>query len=108
MSTDTSLAPPQPLQPQAQPAHARTDSLFVGNLSYFCNNDHLWTLFSPHGNVQSAIVCRAKNKDPLYYGFVNMAAGASVETAIATLNNSFFMGRRLKYVAPRSARLRCV
>lgn len=108
MSTDTSLAPPQPLQPQAQPAHARTDSLFVGNLSYFCNNDHLWTLFSPHGNVQSAIVCRAKNKDPLYYGFVNMTAGASVETAIATLNNSFFMGRRLKYVAPRSARLRCV
>lgn len=72
------------------------DAIFVGNLSYFCSESILTTLFQQYGLVSSVTIQRSRKNLPLHYGFVDMAP-MDAERAINALNNLTFMGRQLRY-----------
>lgn len=70
--------------------------LYVGNLSYDMNDDSLRETFTSIGKVDSAQVVKdmqtGRSKG---FGFVEMPNGAEAQAAIAKLNGSEVMGRKL-------------
>lgn len=74
---------------------ART--LFVGDLSFFCNEDDIRALFSAYGEVLNVEIKRGKaTGDSLMHGFVEMESEFIAETAMNTLAHTKFMGRKLR------------
>ena len=71
--------------------------LYVGNLSYNVTNESLSTMFSEHGQVDSAqvIMDRETNRSQ-GFGFVEMANSQEADAAIAALNGQDNGGRSLK------------
>lgn len=71
-------------------------NIYVGNLNWSLTNDDLYNLFSPHGEVTSAKILTDKfSGRSKGFGFVEMADDAQAQTAIAALNDSEVMGRKL-------------
>ena len=74
---------------------ART--LFVGDLSFFCDESHLRDLFSSYGEVLNVEIKRGKaTGDSLMHGFVELESEPIAELAMNELSNKKFMGRRLR------------
>ncbi len=71
-------------------------SVFIGDLSYFCNEDHLIQLFSPYGRVTEVNIRRGVTGDSLLYGFLAFDNEESATRAQAELNGREFMGRYLR------------
>lgn len=71
-------------------------TVFVGDLSYFCEEKDLLSIFSAFGPVSSVIVRRGKEGNSLQYAFVIMNE-ADAHAACNALNGSKFMGRKLRY-----------
>jgi RNA recognition motif-containing protein len=70
--------------------------LYVGNLSYDVDSSALQQLFSPHGTVESAeIISDRQTGRSKGFGFVQMAADAEAQAAIAALNGQQHEGRAL-------------
>jgi RNA recognition motif-containing protein len=71
--------------------------LYVGNLSFDTTDDSLRTLFSEHGEVESATVItdrysgRSKG-----FGFVEMATEEAAQAAINAVNGRSVDGREVK------------
>ncbi len=83
--------------------------LYVGNLSYDMNDDGLRTLFSAHGNVDSAQVIMDRDTGRSKgFGFVEMSSAQEADAAIAALNGKDNGGRALKVneAKPREERPR--
>lgn len=72
------------------------ETLFVGDLSFFCSDEDLSRTFSPFGPLGSASVRKSKANEPLHYGFVEVPV-ENVEKAIESLNGTVLLGRRLRY-----------
>ncbi len=73
------------------------NELFVGDLSYFCREEHLIHLFSYYGNVLEARIKRSeKDGHSLMYGFVRMSALPEALEASKHLSGFMFMGREMK------------
>ena len=71
--------------------------VYVGDLSFFCFEDQLFSLFSRHGRVIKVEVKRGKaTGDSLLHGFVEMDSPASVEKVLANLQGIKFMGRKMR------------
>ena len=71
--------------------------LFVGDLSFFCREEHLLDLFSTFGTIVDARVRRSDNKGhSLMYGFVKMENLSDAERAAEALNDRLYMGRSLR------------
>ena len=71
--------------------------LFVGNLSYFCEEKHLHDLFDQYGHVQQVkIVMNDLNTRSLMFGFVTMASPAEAREMEISFDDHLFMGRRLR------------
>ena len=74
--------------------------LFVGDLSYFCQEKHLIDLFSQYGTVVSARIKRPDHPAPpgrtLMYGFVCLDSKESTQAAVQNLHRSLFMGRHIR------------
>ncbi len=74
--------------------------LFVGDLSYFCQEKHLIELFSQFGTVVSARIKRPDHPAPpgrtLMYGFVCMDSAEATQASVKALHRSLFMGRRIR------------
>ncbi len=71
--------------------------LYVGNLSYFCEEYHLWELFGRIGNVDRCFVIHNyEGTRSLLFGFVRMATVDEALFAIKVLNDQMFMGKALK------------
>ncbi len=71
--------------------------LFVGNLSYFCEEKHLHDLFDQYGHVQQVkIVMNDLNTRSLMFGFVTMATATEAFEMERLMNGMMFMGRKLK------------
>ena len=70
--------------------------LYVGNLSYDMNDDSLRATFAAIGKVDSAQVVKdmqtGRSKG---FGFVEMPNGQEAQAAIAKLNGTDVMGRKL-------------
>lgn len=71
------------------------ETVFVGNLSYFCTNAALVNFFSQLGPVQNVNVRRSKKNVPLHYGFVEMSQDMA-QLACEKLNGLDFMGRKIR------------
>ena len=84
-------------------------NIYVGNLPYSTTEDELRNLFTPYGEVVSAVIIsdrytgRSKG-----FGFVEMAVQREGETAIAELDGHLFNGRNLRVnmARPRNERPR--
>ena len=82
------------------PLNAVRDSLevFVGNLSYFCEEKDLQDLFNQYGNVRNVRMMRSsdgKHKS-LMFGFVMLSTTQEAEQAQQLFNGHLFMGRHLR------------
>jgi cold-inducible RNA-binding protein len=70
--------------------------LYVGNLDYQMDSQTLESLFTPHGNVESAeIVADRESGRSKGFGFVQMSTQQEAEAAIAALNGQAHDGRTL-------------
>ena len=79
--------------------------VFVGNLSFFCTKENLESLFRPFGEIDGVYICKSKEGEPLYYGFVHFIDPSSAHTAIAALNNTHYRGRVLRVHQGHSSRV---
>lgn len=73
------------------------ETIFVGNLSYFCSNASLVDFFASLGPVQGVNVRQSKKNIPLHYGFVEMPRELALR-ACNELNGVEFMGRKIRYI----------
>lgn len=80
------------------------ETIFVGDLSYFCDDRDLKRLFLPFGKVKSASVRRSANNDSLHYGFVQMRP-EDAAAAFQALQGKKVMGRRLKLNIGKTVRM---
>lgn len=71
------------------------ETIFAGDLSFFCKEVHLQTLFNAFGAVKSTIIRRGKGGENLQYGFIQMS-GLDARKAVVSLNGTKFMGRKLR------------
>lgn len=85
---------------RATPNHAisvPSHEIFVGNLSYFCEERDLFALFDEYGHVKNVrIVWNDERTRPLMYGFVLLASHQEVIEMKKLLDNHLFMGRHLR------------
>jgi len=73
-----------------------TMNIYVGNLSWTMTDDDLMNLFTQYGSVTSAKILKDKmNGRSKGFGFVEMEDDEAAKTAIANLNESEIMGRKL-------------
>ncbi len=71
-------------------------NIYVGNLSWSMTDDDLSNLFSQYGTVTSAKILKEKNTGRSKgFGFVEMEDDEAARTAIANLNETEVMGRKL-------------
>lgn len=73
---------------------ART--IFVGDLSYFCNEEDLFSLFAQFGNIMTVRVRRGVTGESLMHGFIAMETTESANAAISSLDGMEFMGRNIR------------
>jgi RNA recognition motif-containing protein len=71
--------------------------IYVGNLNYSTTEDQLEQLFTPYGDVVSAVIIsdRYTNRSK-GFGFVEMATEEAADAAIDALNGSELDSRQLK------------
>ncbi len=74
------------------------NEVFVGNLSYFCEEDHLFVLFSEYFyNVANVRIMRNHDRTrSLMYGFVATTSPLEAVEMIRLLNGHLFMGRNIR------------
>ena len=73
------------------------NELFVGDLSFFCQEKQLIELFSKFGPVAEARVKRSdRGNRTLMYGFVRMEELKNALQSVAELNGKLFMGRAMR------------
>eukprot|EP01033_Poteriospumella_lacustris_P018510 gene18510-13324_t len=82
------------VEPKA-PSSTKHFKVFFGNLSYFTTYPQLRSLLSSCGPVHAMNICKSKDSDPLYYGFVHYNDIAQVERVVKELHGKKFLGRRL-------------
>jgi RNA recognition motif-containing protein len=71
-------------------------NIYVGNLSWTMTDDDLMNLFTQYGSVTSAKILKDKmNGRSKGFGFVEMDDEEAAKTAIANLNETEVMGRKL-------------
>jgi heterogeneous nuclear ribonucleoprotein A1/A3 len=72
-------------------------SLFVGDLSIFCSEEHLRATFSCFGIVEEAKVIRCETTlKNLCYGFVRFDTLSSASAAMEYLNGQLLYGRPMR------------
>ncbi len=75
----------------------KPNEVFVGDLSYFCEEKDLFELFSQYGAVDNCRIVRNDSKNrSLMFGFVCMSNEQEAQAAAKLLNNYTFMGRAMK------------
>ena len=83
----------QTSHPVSVPSH----EVFVGNLSYFCQEHDLFTLFDEYSHAKNVrIVWNEDHSRPLMYGFVVLASQQEVMEIKKLLDGHLFMGRHLR------------
>lgn len=73
-----------------------SSTLFVGDLSYFCDEADLTKVFGNYGTVVAAQLKKGRSGDSLMHGFVEMSNHDQAEASRAALSDTKFMGRRMR------------
>ena len=77
--------------------------LYVGNLDYQADEEHLEELFKGVGTVTSTeIVTNPRNQQSKGFGFVEMSHIDEARRAVDVLHDQDFMGRRLQITGAKS------
>lgn len=71
-------------------------TIFVGDLSYFCNEEDLCALFSPYGRIITVRVRRGVTGESLMHGFIALESPEAAQRAIGDLDGIEFMGRNMR------------
>lgn len=72
-------------------------TIFVGDLSYFCNDQHLRQIFEPFGPLEMVQVKTSKGGQPhLAYGFVRFSNPNSAVAAIKAMDGYILLGRAIR------------
>lgn len=75
----------------------KPNEVFVGDLSYFCEEKDLFELFSQYGTVDNCRIVRNDSKNrSLMFGFVCMSNEQEAQAVAKVLHNYTFMGRAMK------------
>lgn len=75
----------------------KPNELFIGNLSYFCEEKDLFDLFDQYGSVEDVrIIKNDTGTRSLMFGFVTMSSVHEAREMEKLLNNHMFMGRRIR------------
>ncbi len=78
-------------------AGSQIHTVFVGDLSIFCNETHIEEAFARFGRVLSVrIAFDVGNQKQLPYGFVEFGSTEHAEEAIKAMNGSLLCGRKLR------------
>ncbi len=73
------------------------NTLFVGNLSYFCDEQQLKELMQQYGEPLDVEISRNRRQSKsLLFGFVTMPSVIEAEEILHLLNGHLFMGRNLR------------
>lgn len=77
-----------------------TTTLFLGDLSVYCQEKEVFALFRNYGPIESIQIKRsddsAVRKPHLSYGFVKFQHRESAERALMGLNGKLLLGRALR------------
>ena len=97
--TDEYFLPPghrhqRPLIPDP---HA-TKGLFVGDLSFFCTERDLHSVFCEFGNITCVEIKRGRHGDSLLHGFVEYDSEMAAYAALQAMQGRKLKGRRLRFV----------
>ncbi len=92
------MNPPQDLYEEQLSSLDSARTIFVGDLSYFCNEDDLFNLFSQFGKILTVRVRRGVTGESLMHGFIAMDTAEAAGLAITGLDGMEFMGRNIRYV----------
>lgn len=76
-------------------------TLFIGDMPLLCDEERLYELFSPFGAIESIQVKKdnqhqAQSQTHLSYGFVKFLSHEPATRALAAMNGTFVLGRRLR------------
>jgi RNA recognition motif-containing protein len=75
------------------------NSLFIGDLSKFCSEAELESLFAGFGQILDVKIKRNNNTGKtLSYGFVTFASEEVADIAMKKLDGTMFCGRKLRYL----------
>ncbi len=78
--------------------------IFIGNLSFFCQEQDLLNLFSPIVHVQDCRVMRSDDGTrSLLFGFITVGTMREVEEVCKLFDHNVYFGRRLRYVSSVSS-----
>ena len=85
---------------EVEKQHIRNpNEIFVGDLSFFCQESHLIQLFGTFGKVDEARIKRSdRGGRTLMYGFVRMVEHSAAAAAATALNGKLHMGRVMRYI----------
>jgi RNA recognition motif-containing protein len=97
-SAGLAISPPRQLtETTTAVAVQQQNVLFIGNLSFFCEDHHLFDLFNEYGIVEKVVVVHdADYTKSLLFGFVTMATAHTAQEVLRLLDGHMFMGRRMK------------
>lgn len=74
------------------------DTIFIGDLSYFCSESDLEQLFCPYGEIINVRIKQSEgSKRNLSFGFVQFTNPDSAFRALKELNGVVFLGRALRW-----------
>ncbi|KAK4172450.1 hypothetical protein QBC36DRAFT_337872 [Triangularia setosa] len=79
----------------------KSKSIFVRNLVFEVNEQHLKEAFETYGEIADTFIARDPRGMSRGYGFVTFKDGSAVNTACAAVNGSFWHGRRVTCVPRR-------
>lgn len=71
-------------------------TVFIGNLSFFCKESDLVSLFSTYGSVTNVEVARSPEGNNLLYGYVDLEGIAQAQQCAQELNGRLHKGRFLR------------
>lgn len=71
-------------------------TLFLGDLSYFCTEEDLCSIFAPFGSISTVRVRRGVTGESLMHGFIALDSHEAAKQAIAELDGKIFMGRSMR------------
>jgi RNA recognition motif-containing protein len=71
-------------------------TLFLGDLSYFCTEEELFSLFATYGSITSIKVQRGVSGEPLLHGYIVFHSPLSARQALLEVDGIAFMGRNIR------------
>jgi RNA recognition motif-containing protein len=72
-------------------------SVFVGDLSIFCNESHIKLAFAKFGEIMAVrIAFDEESHKQLPYGFVDFATTESANEAMTSMDGTILCGRRIR------------